>query len=113
VLRQPKQQYRITPSYYWSLPFGDLKLFATYSHIGERFADLANSQVLPEYDTIDAGANLHVGENWEFTLSGSNVTDELGLTEGNVRVPGAATGGVFMGRPIAGRQYQFSAAYRW
>ncbi|KAF1721789.1 TonB-dependent receptor [Pseudoxanthomonas wuyuanensis] len=113
VMRQPKRQYRVTPSYYWALPFGDLKLFATYSYIGDRYADLANTQVLPAYDTLDAGANLHVGDNWEFTLSGSNVTDELGLTEGNVRVPGAATGGVFMGRPIAGRQYQFSAAYRW
>ncbi|HBK45315.1 MAG TPA: TonB-dependent receptor, partial [Xanthomonadaceae bacterium] len=113
VMRQPKRQYRLTPSYYWSLPFGDLKLFATYSYIGERFADLANTQRLPSYDMVDVGASLHVGDHWEFVASGSNVTDELGLTEGNVRVPGAATGGVFMGRPIAGRQYQVSAAYRW
>lgn len=113
VMRQPKRQYRISPSYYWALPFGDLKLFATYSYIGDRFADLANSQVLPAYDTIDAGASLHVGKHWELTASGSNLTDELGLTEGNVRVPGAATGGVFMGRPIPGRTYQLSAAYRW
>jgi outer membrane receptor protein involved in Fe transport len=54
-----------------------------------------------------------VGDHWEVTASGSNVTDELGLTEGNVRVPGGATNGVFMGRPIAGRQYQMSLAYRW
>ncbi|MCF5928642.1 TonB-dependent receptor, partial [Xanthomonas perforans] len=113
VMRQPKRQFRITPSYYWMLPFGDLKVFATYSYIGERFADLANSQRLPSYDMLDIGANLHVGEHWEVTASGSNVTDTLGLTEGNVRVPGAATGGVFMGRPIAGRQYQMSVAYRW
>ncbi|MCL1551531.1 TonB-dependent receptor [Xanthomonas nasturtii] len=113
VMRQPKRQFRITPSYYWMLPFGDLKLFATYSYIGERFADLANSQRLPSYDMLDIGANLHVGEHWEVTASGSNVTDTPGLTEGNVRVPGAATGGVFMGRPIAGRQYQMSVAYRW
>ncbi|MCT8363806.1 TonB-dependent receptor [Xanthomonas citri pv. anacardii] len=113
VMRQPKRQFRITPSYYWMLPFGDLKVFATYSYIGERFADLANSQRLPSYDMLDVGANLHVGEHWEVTASGSNVTDTLGLTEGNVRVPGAATGGVFMGRPIAGRQYQMSVAYRW
>lgn len=112
-MRQPKRQFRITPSYYWMLPFGDLKVFATYSYIGERFADLANSQRLPAYDMLDIGANLHVGEHWEVTASGSNVTDTLGLTEGNVRVPGAATGGVFMGRPIAGRQYQLSVAYRW
>ncbi|UXA53875.1 TonB-dependent receptor [Xanthomonas prunicola] len=113
VMRQPKRQFRITPSYYWMLPFGDLKVFATYSYIGERFADLANSQRLPSYDMVDIGANLHVGAHWEVTASGSNVTDTLGLTEGNVRVPGAATGGVFMGRPIAGRQYQMSVAYRW
>ncbi|KQQ74590.1 TonB-dependent receptor [Xanthomonas sp. Leaf131] len=113
VMRQPKRQFRITPSYYWMLPFGDLKLFATYSYVGDRFADLANSQRLPSYDMVDIGANLHVGEHWEVTASGSNVTDTLGLTEGNVRVQGAATGGVFMGRPIAGRQYQMSVAYRW
>ncbi|PPU91129.1 TonB-dependent receptor [Xanthomonas populi] len=113
VMRQPKRQFRITPSYYWMLPFGDLKLFATYSYVGERFADLANRQRLPSYDMVDIGANLHVGEHWEVTASGSNVTDTLGLTEGNVRVQGAATGGVFMGRPIAGRQYQMSVAYRW
>ncbi|QJD68283.1 TonB-dependent receptor [Xanthomonas campestris pv. badrii] len=113
VMRQPKRQFRLTPSYYWMLPFGDLKVFATYSYIGDRFADLANSQRLPSYDMLDIGANLHVGEHWEVTASGSNVTDTLGLTEGNVRVPGAATGGVFMGRPIAGRQYQMSVAYRW
>ncbi len=113
VMRQPKRQFRVTPSYYWMLPFGDLKVFATYSYIGDRFADLANSQRLPSYDMLDIGANLHVGKHWEVTASGSNVTDTLGLTEGNVRVPGAATGGVFMGRPIAGRQYQMSVAYRW
>ncbi|WP_115540649.1 TonB-dependent receptor [Xanthomonas campestris] len=113
VMRQPKRQFRVTPSYYWMLPFGDLKVFATYSYIGDRFADLANRQRLPSYDMVDIGANLHVGDHWEVTASGSNVTDTLGLTEGNVRVPGAATGGVFMGRPIAGRQYQMSVAYRW
>ncbi len=113
VMRQPKQQFRFTPSYYWTLPFGDLKVFATYSRIGDRYADLANTQKLPSYHTLDVGANLHVGENWEFALTGSNVSNELGLTEGNVRVPGAATGGVFMGRPIAGRSYLFSAAYKW
>ncbi|WP_242107781.1 TonB-dependent receptor [Luteimonas aquatica] len=113
VMRQPRQQFRFTPSYYWSLPFGDLKVFATYSRIGDRYADLANAQLLPSYETVDLGASLHYGDHWEFTASGSNVTDELGLTEGNVRVEGGGTGGVFLGRPIAGRSYQMSAAYRW
>ncbi|HEY5804138.1 MAG TPA: TonB-dependent receptor [Lysobacter sp.] len=114
VVRQPEWLFRFTPSYFWTLPFGDLKVFATYAHVGDRYADLANAQRLPSYQTLDVGANLRAGEHWEFALTGSNVSDELGLTEGNVRVPGAATSdGVFLGRPIAGHSYQLSAAYHW
>ncbi len=114
VVRQPKFRARLTPSYYWTLPWGDLKVFSTYTHVGDRFSDPANGQVLPTYDTWDVGASMHVGEQWEFTLNGRNVTDEIGLTEGNARVIGNATsGGVFMGRPIEGASYQVSAIYRW
>lgn len=114
VVRQPKFRARLTPSYYWSLPWGDLKAFATYTHVGDRYSDPANGQVLPKYDTWDIGASAHVGDHWEFTFSGRNVTDEIALTEGNARVLGNATsGGVFMGRPLEGTSYQASVAYRW
>lgn len=114
VVRQPKFRARLTPSYYWAMPWGDAKVFATWTHVGDRFSDPANGQVLPAYDTWDVGASVHVGERWEFRLSGRNVTDEIALTEGNARVIGNATsGGVFMGRPIEGASYQMSVAYRW
>ncbi|MDQ3288904.1 MAG: TonB-dependent receptor [Pseudomonadota bacterium] len=114
VHRQPKFQARLTPSYYWIMPWGDLKVFGTYTHVGERFSDIANGQLLPDYQTLDLGLSARVGYNWEFSLRGSNVTNEIGLTEGNARIIGDATsGGVFMGRPIEGRSYQVSAAYRW
>lgn len=114
VVRQPEWMFRFTPSYFWTLPWGDFKVFATYAYIGDRYADLANAQRLPSYRTLDIGANLRAGEHWELSVTGSNVTDELGLTEGNVRVPGAAvTDGVFLGRPIAGHQYELAATYRW
>lgn len=114
VVRQPKFRARLTPSYYWSLPWGDLKVFTTYTHVGDRYSDPANGQVLPKYDTWDVGASAHVGDHWEVTFSGRNVTDEIALTEGNARVLGNATsGGVFMGRPLEGTSYQASVAYRW
>ena len=114
VVRQPKFRMRLTPSYYWYLPFGDLKLFATYTYVGDRYSDPANGQVLPKYSTWDIGGSVYVGDHWEFALSGRNLTDEIALTEGNARVIGNATsGGVFMGRPLEGRSYQVSARYHW
>lgn len=114
VVRQPRFRARLTPSYFWTLPWGDAKVFATVTRVGDRYSDPANGQVLPAYTTWDLGANLRVGEHWEFALNGRNVTDEIALTEGNARVIGNATSaGVFMGRPIEGASYQVSAAYRW
>ena len=114
INRQPRFQGRLTPSYYWSLPWGDLKVHATYTYVGDRFSDFANGQPLPSYHTINLGADMRVGEHWDFSFSGTNVTDEIALTEGNARVAGSATtGGVFLGRPIEGAAYTVSAVYRW
>ncbi|KRG71654.1 TonB-dependent receptor [Pseudoxanthomonas dokdonensis] len=115
VVRQPEIRGRLTPSYYWPMAWGDLKIFTTYTYVGDRYSDPANGQVLPSYQTWDIGASAHVGDHWEFTLSGRNVSDEIGLTEGNARVIGNATdaSGVFMGRPIEGPSYLVSAAYKW
>lgn len=114
VVRQPRFRARLTPSYFWTLPWGDAKVFATVTRVGDRYSDPANGQVLPAYTTWDLGANVRVGDHWEFALNGRNVTDEIALTEGNARVIGNATSaGVFMGRPIEGASYQVSAAYRW
>jgi len=114
VVRQPRFRARLTPSYYWTLPWGDAKVYTTVTRVGDRYSDPANGQVLPAYTTWDIGANMRVGDHWEFALNGRNVTDEIALTEGNARVIGNATSaGVFMGRPIEGASYQVSAAYRW
>jgi len=115
VVRQPKFRARLTPSYSWFTSFGDVKVFATYTHVGDRYQDPANGQLLTAYDTWDMGASAHVGEHWELSLSARNLTDEIALTEGNARVIGGATSGagVFMGRPLEGRSWLLSAAYRW
>jgi outer membrane receptor protein involved in Fe transport len=110
IERAPKVQFRLTPSYRVATPIGSLRLYGTLSHVGERFADQTNTLKLPKYQTVDAGAVLFLTNGLEFRVSGSNLTNKVGLTEGNFRVPGAAVGqdGVFLARPLFGRAFEVS-----
>jgi outer membrane receptor protein involved in Fe transport len=112
VQRQPKVQFRFTPSYQVNTEMGTVRLFTTYSYIGERFADQENQQILPKYHTLDAGVVAHLNNGLDLRLTGTNLTNEIGITEGNTRVLGnATTDGVFMGRPIFGRAYEVSVGF--
>ncbi len=112
VQRQPKLQYRLTPSY--EIPMGDnsIKFYGTYTQIGERWADQANTQYLPAYKTVDAGILAQIGDKVEVRLAGTNLSNELGLTEGNSRLNGASSGPI-IARPIFGRAYELSLLYRF
>ena len=112
VQRQPKFQARLTPSYRIPMAWGDIKLHATYTHIGDRWSDTQNQQLLPGYNTVDAGILVSVGDKWEFRVTGNNLTNEFGLTEGNARIIGGGSGVVF-GRPIFGRSFEASLMYRF
>lgn len=114
IRRQPKVQFRFTPSYYIPGQWADLRLFLTWTHVGDRFADIENLQPLPSYDTLDFGAVAYIGDNWELRVQGTNVTDELALTEGNTRILGSGvTDNVFLGRPLEGRNLLTSLTYRF
>ncbi len=115
VARQPNLQFRFTPSYGMPLSFGDFNAFATVTYVAQRWADLQNTQSLPQYTTLDVGAKLTLPDGIELEFTGTNVTNTLAITEGNVRVlgSGVSPGGVFLGRPLFGADYQFSAAYRF
>ncbi len=113
VQRQPRLQFRFSPSY--RIPMGDnsVKLYGTYTHIGARWADQANLSYLPSYKTVDAGVLASVGSHWEFRLAGTNLSNELGLTEGNSRLTGAQSSGPINARPLFGRAIELSALYRF
>jgi hypothetical protein len=113
--RQPKLRYMLTPSYTLPLAWGDLEAFVTYTHIGDRTQDQSGLQELGSYYTWDFGITARVGENWQFALRGTNVSDELGITESNSRIFGAAAGGtgVLLARPIEGSEVNFQAKYQW
>jgi len=48
-------------------------------------------------------------------VQGTNLTNEIGLTEGNARVAGVPTGpgGVLLARSIEGREINFQAKYQF
>jgi outer membrane receptor protein involved in Fe transport len=113
VQRQPKLQFRFTPTY--RIPFGDgnsAKLYATYTSIGDRWADQLNTQYLPSYRTVDAGVLFSFGDKIEVRLAGTNLSNELGLTEGNSRLTTGNTGPI-NARPLFGRTWEASLLYRF
>jgi outer membrane receptor protein involved in Fe transport len=114
VQRQPKLQFRLTPTY--RIPLGDnndAKIYGTYTQVGERFSDVENQQILPKYHTFDAGVLFTLNDKVEIRVAGTNLTNELGLTEGNARIIGAGSGGTVFARPIFGRAWEASVMYRF
>lgn len=112
VQRQPKWAWRLQPVY--SFPVGassELTLFSTLAFIGDRFSDVQNRQLLPSYYKWDAGVNFALNERMSFQITGDNLTDAIGLTEGNPRIIGSQGSGVILGRPLLGRSFRLSATY--
>lgn len=114
VQRQPKWQWRVTPSY--DIEFGSdskVSLYSTFAYIGDRFSDTGNTQDLPHYFKIDAGVTFDVNRALTFAVTADNLTDKVGLTEGDPRTLGQTGGEVVNARPILGRSFRFSAAYKF
>ncbi|HEY5760319.1 MAG TPA: TonB-dependent receptor [Steroidobacter sp.] len=113
IRRIPKTMARITPTY--TFMDGAARVYFTYTYAGKRFANDENTIVLPKYNKLDAGVMLDVGGNWTIQVTGDNLTDEVGLTEGNPRtdVGSGGIGNIYMVRPLFGRSFMGSVTYRW
>jgi len=75
---------------------------------------MAALQPLGTINTLDAGVVAAVGRNWELRVQGTNLTNELGLTEGNSQfVTAPASGSVIIGRPLEGREVNIELKYRF
>ncbi len=101
-----------------TLVFGDgnLRVYSEIQFYTKRFSDAANSVELDDYTVINAGATYFINDSMEVTVSGHNLTDEIGLTEGNPRAgefTSADVGAVFTARPIFGRSVRATFAYRF
>ena len=113
--RQPKLRYMLTPSYDFRFDWGDILPYVTYMHAGQRYEDQTGLAPLGAYATWDFGVVANYGKNWQFRVTGTNLTNEIGLTEGNARVAGNPTGpgGVLLARSIEGREINFQVKYQF
>lgn len=105
LIRVPRLALRASPGLeLWS---GRLRIGADFIHYSARYADVANSQRLPAFSMINAQLTARLTDQTTLTLSGTNLTNSLGLTEGNPRMGSFDAGGMssryFLARPEFGR----------
>jgi outer membrane cobalamin receptor len=112
--RIPSYQVRITPMYTFSVASAaNVDLFATYTAISKRYGDLQNLQPLPAFDTVNAGFSVNV-HRLTVQVTGDNLFNSHGLTEGNPRSLGAAVPTSLPDvRPIFGRSVTGSVTFRF
>ena len=108
--RQPKFQVRATPTYTLATPAASFTGWVTYEYVGQRYEDITGLQPLGAYYMLGAGIVAELTTRWELRIQGSNLTNQIGLTEGNARKTGQSTGidNVLLARPIEGREYNFT-----
>ena len=113
--RQPKFQVRLTPSYSANVPWGDVTAWLTFEHVGQRYNDTYGQQPLGTYNMLSGGILTDLGNNWTVRVQGTNLTNEIALTEGNAREFGRAigVGNVVLARPYEGREVNVSATYKF
>ncbi len=112
VRRIPKVYFTITPSYQVEA----LRLDFTVQHVGDRFTDDANTESaeLPAFTQFNAGASYNLGA-YTFAVHAVNITNTIGLTEGNPRTESVLAGekSFRMARPIMGRTIVGSVIYNF
>ena len=115
IQRQPKLHILLTPSYTLVPAWGDVTGFVTYEHVGQRYEDQSGLQPLGAYYSLGAGLVANYGKNWQYRVGATNLTNQIGLTEGNARKFGVETGvgGVILARPIEGREINVQAKYKF
>jgi len=110
--RIPKYQARITPAYRFDVASAKVNIYGTFMAIGQRWSDLGNTEDLPAYQTVNAGVIVDLPRNLSLQISGDNLTNSHGLTEGDPRqTPGETS--LANSRPIFGRSATFSLAWKF
>ena len=105
----PKKLYTITPAF--DLPNHLGSLYLRYKYVGSIYADQTDNLPLPGYGVLTLGGSLNLSDRAMFSVSVDNVTNKIGMTEGNPRqglTQTTAINGTFYGRSIAGTNAQAS-----
>jgi outer membrane receptor protein involved in Fe transport len=115
IIREPKVFGNVRPSYNFSVAGNQVDVYGSYAYTGKRYVDFFMATELPAYHSIGAGATVTHGD-WQFQLTGDNLTNAQGLTEGNTRTDTLAGQGsrvAIYGRPVFGRSARFSVSKAW
>lgn len=114
-VRTPKVSVRVTPGV--NLLDGRLRAEVDLQYFGKRFSDLANLTVIPDYFLVNAQVRFNVTDNITLYAYGTNLTNEIGLTEGNPRagqfISSEAGAQYYLARPELGRTYRAAVLYRF
>lgn len=115
LIRVPELALRATPAV---TLFGDrLRAQVDVEHYSKRYADAANSSELPAYTVVNASVRFALTDRIALWAYGDNLTNAIGLTEGNPRAgeltSGQANDLLFIGRPILGRNVRFAVDFRF
>ena len=94
---------------------GRLRAEVEVQYYGKRFSDLANSLVIPDYTMLNAQVWFNLNDHLSFYAYGTNLTNEIGLTEGNPRagqfISGEAGARYYLVRPELGRAFRAAVLY--
>jgi outer membrane receptor protein involved in Fe transport len=98
----PNIMYTITPAY--DLPDHLGQIYMRYKYIGRIYADNGDQVPLPGYGIVSIGGIWNVTPATTLNVSVDNITNQLGLTEGNPRqgFTQSVVNGYFYGRGIVG-----------
>ena len=115
LIRVPEIGLRVVPGL--NLMGGKMRVEAPVEYYSKRYADTANTQSLPAYTVVNLNARFDISDQISLSLAGVNLTNEIGLTEGNPRagqfISGDAGARYYLARPVLGRSWRLAATYRF
>ena len=114
VQRTPQVMYAIQPSYDLPNRLGDVYL--RYEYTGKIFTDVGNGLALPGYGVLSVGGDINFTDRIQLNLNVWNVTNALGLTEGNPNsgiTETVGSNGYFYARGIAGTNATATLTYKF
>jgi outer membrane receptor protein involved in Fe transport len=98
VRRIPKFYFTLRPSYNFTQ---HLSAYVAWDFVGKKYSDNANVFALPAFSQFAAGVAYKI-KHMRFAIDATNLTNTVGLTEGNPRIT-TAPGSIYYARPILGR----------
>ncbi len=111
--RTPQVLYAIQPAYDFPRQLG--AVYLRYEYTGKVYPDAGNGFALPGYGVLSVGANVNFTPKLNLNVNVYNVTNVLGLTEGNPNsgVTEQVVNGYFYARGIAGTNAVASLTFKF